>query len=78
MRSVQNIHIRFVGEVQDVLLKNDLIAAGIIVLFLIRRKKYYKHRLIAIQWIPNNDLTRKDQLDHINRDRADNHISNLR
>ena len=77
MRSVQNIHIRFVGEVQDVLLKNGLNSSGYYRLIL-NRKKYYKHRLIAIQWIPNNDLTRKDQLDHINRDRADNHISNLR
>lgn len=39
-------------------------------------KPYKKHRLIAQQFIPNpNNLP---QVDHINRDRADNHLINLR
>ena len=38
--------------------------------------KYYKHRLIANQFIPNpNNLP---CVDHINHNRNDNHISNLR
>ena len=41
-------------------------------------KLYYKHRLIAIQWIPNDDPALKIQVDHKNRDRSDNHIDNLR
>ena len=41
-------------------------------------KLYYKHRLIAIQWIPNDDPALKGEVDHINRIKTDNHISNLR
>ena len=39
-------------------------------------KNYYKHRVIAFQWIdnPNN----YDYVDHIDRDSTNNHISNLR
>ena len=39
---------------------------------------YKKHRLIALQFIPNDDPINKDVIDHINRDRSDNHLSNLR
>ena len=41
-------------------------------------KNYYKHRLIVIQWVDNDDPALKIQVDHKNRDRSDNHISNLR
>ena len=42
----------------------------------LNRKKFYKHKLIAKQFIPNPDnLT---YVDHKNRDRTDNHLSNLR
>ena len=40
-------------------------------------KMYYKHRLIAQQFIPNDDPEHKNQVDHINRDRTDYHIENL-
>ena len=42
----------------------------------INGKKYYKHRLIAIQFIPNPD--NHPQVDHINHNRTDNRIENLR
>lgn len=38
---------------------------------------YNKHRIIAQQFIPNDDLT-KTEIDHIDHNRANNHISNLR
>ena len=41
-------------------------------------KTCVKHRLIAIQWIPNDNPKLKIQVDHINRDRTDNRIDNLR
>ena len=39
-------------------------------------KTYKKHRLIAIQWIPNPKNL--PDIDHINHIRSDNHIKNLR
>ncbi|KAK8882929.1 hypothetical protein M9Y10_045575 [Tritrichomonas musculus] len=41
-------------------------------------KTYRKHRLIAEQFIPNDDPEHKTQVDHINHDRTDYHIDNLR
>ena len=41
-------------------------------------KTYNKHRLIAEQFIPNDDPEHKTQVDHINHIREDNHIENLR
>lgn len=40
--------------------------------------KPYQHDLIAKQWLYNDDVEHKAQVDHINRDRLDNHIYNLR
>ena len=41
-------------------------------------KKYYKHRLIATQWIENDEPGLKFQIDHKNHVRTDNRIENLR
>ena len=40
-------------------------------------KTVYHHRLVAEQFIENDDES-KTMVDHINHDRTDNHISNLR
>ena len=41
-------------------------------------KTYLLHRLIALQFLPNPDTINNDVIDHINHNRADNHLSNLR
>ena len=41
-------------------------------------KVLFKHRLIALQFIPNDDPECKKQVDHINHDKTDYHLSNLR
>ena len=44
----------------------------------LNRKPYAHHRVVALQFIENDDPETKTEVDHINHDRADNHISNLR
>ena len=41
-------------------------------------KMHKHHRLVAIQFIPNDSPAHKIFVDHINHDRSDNHIENLR
>lgn len=41
-------------------------------------KQYYKHRIIATQWIANDSPETKKFIDHINHIRDDNHLENLR
>ena len=42
----------------------------------LHREKYLKHRIVALQFIPNpNNFP---EVDHINHDRSDYHIENLR
>ena len=45
-------------------------------LIMYKGKQYKVHRLVAETFIPNPD--NKPQIDHINRDKSDNDISNLR
>lgn len=40
--------------------------------------KYLKHRIIALQFLHNDDPENKTEIDHINHDRTDYHIENLR
>jgi hypothetical protein len=41
-------------------------------------KHHYHHRLVALQFISNDEPGVKFMVDHINHDRTDNRISNLR
>ena len=59
------------------IVKEGLIGAGYISVNL-NRKKYQKHVLIAEQFIENDDPVNKTEVDHINHDRTDYHLSNLR
>ena len=40
-------------------------------------KIYTKHRIIAEQFIPNDDTENKTEVNHINHIKTDNHINNL-
>lgn len=44
----------------------------------LHRDQYRKHRLIALQFIPNDDPEHKTDVDHRNKHRNDNHLENLR
>ena len=41
-------------------------------------RDYYKHRLIALQFLSNDEPETKIYIDHINHDRSDYHLTNLR
>ena len=56
---------------------SELIIQGYIYVTL-NGKKFRKHRIIALQFIPNDDPEHKTQVDHINHDKTDYHLSNLR
>ncbi|KAA6387875.1 MAG: hypothetical protein EZS28_016600 [Streblomastix strix] len=44
----------------------------------LNRRMYGIHRLVALQFIPNNDPENKTQVDHITHYRTDNSLANLR
>ena len=43
----------------------------------LNNETYQKHRLIALQFIPNDDPEHKTEVDHYNHIRDDNHLENL-
>ena len=43
-----------------------------------KQKTVKKHRIVAQTFVPNDDPINKTEVDHLNHDRTDNHISNLR
>lgn len=45
---------------------------------IIHNKLYYFHRLVANQFVYNDDPQHKTQVDHIDRNKNNNHINNLR
>lgn len=59
-------------------IKNTINKASGYVKVKLNGKNYHKHVLVAKQFIHNDDKENKIQVDHINRNRADYHISNLR
>ena len=57
---------------------SEFVAYDGYILVTLNGKHYRKHRLIALQFIHNDDPIHKTEVDHINHDRSDNHIDNLR
>jgi hypothetical protein len=45
---------------------------------LLNGKRFLKHRIVAYQWLPNDDPKNKIQVDHKDRNPRNNHINNLR
>ena len=41
-------------------------------------KKYYKHRIVAMEFCYNDDPEHKTEVDHLDRDKTNNHYENLR
>jgi hypothetical protein len=58
-------------------LSESLVANGYRRIYL-NQKQFYKHVVVLTQFKPHEDTDEKLEVDHINRDRTDYHLSNLR
>ena len=58
-------------------IKEGLMNNGYIRVYL-NGKSYLKHRLIGLQFLPNNEPETKTDIDHMNHNKTDYHLSNLR
>lgn len=61
--------------------KGDVLSESILNGYLavyVDKRRMLKHRLIANQFLINDDPTNKQYIDHMNRKKQDNHLDNLR
>ena len=61
----------------DKIIKESIDSNGYVRIYL-NNIKSYKHRIIAQQFIPNDDESNRLFIDHIDHNKINNHISNLR
>jgi len=61
----------------DRLIKESIVDNGYVMCSL-NGKRYFKHRIVAQQWLENDEPELKVQIDHVNHNRADNRLTNLR
>ena len=57
---------------------NEMINNGGYKVVVLNGVRYLLHRLIALQFIPNDDPVNKYVVDHKNHNKQDNHFNNLR
>ena len=61
----------------DKIIKECIDNTGYLITHL-NKKKFLKHRIIALQFIPNENPEINNVIDHIDRNKLNNHINNLR
>jgi hypothetical protein len=83
IKDFENYEISNLGNIRNIktnkILKNSINSNGYKITSMFKNnkfKKHYIHRLIALTFIPNPD--KKKCVDHINNNRLDNDINNLR